>query len=302
MAETGEEDHIGGVAVMVFCIYILGMILVYLWDRSHPISSIDIENDAGRSLLTQKFPSANRILLVFRIVGFFYWLGIGWIGKWLRDYVEKDVKPRYYMFTHWNLILLTIYYLLGSLACIQQQSSASTGITSNEESGWVFPTWYTSIHRKRLAETVQILFSVCSASALFVSATAFDPEGSFWSYVGHLTNIIWILVELAQNPFILQIRHLWWFMSWNYAYICVTWILVKAFSPPIQKWPYPFLQTDDIQAYSTYLGILFLQLLSFIFIKAVTYGRTKLYIYLQWIKGDDLRAFSSTELTEIEVT
>lgn len=300
-----KDERIGGVAAMVTIMYSLGLTLVYFWNKAHPRNPDENHfSEVGKSIFARKFPKASMFLLIFRVLGFFYWLGLGWTGKWVRDYVEKGKLPRYYMFTHWNMILLSVYFCASALASILERWS-HVEIKRFPEASYTFRVfaWWNATHKQRLSSLVRILFAVCSASALFVSTTAYDPKGGFWATVGHLTNMIWIFLELVQNPLVIQVQHLSWFMSWCYAYICVIWILVKAWGG--QSWPYPFLETytTAAAAYTTYAGIFFVQLLAFAVMKLVTEGKIKLYRYMLWIEEDSnnqtLTAVSSIELENL---
>jgi hypothetical protein len=118
-----ESDHIFGLALSITLIFMLVQLALYKYASQNPKLLEKVYDYSGSSIITSKL--ANKVLISTRLFSFIWWFGLGWIGKWSRDYIYKDILPKYKMFTHWNIILMAVYFFLTLLATWQKNHSVS---------------------------------------------------------------------------------------------------------------------------------------------------------------------------------
>ena len=181
----GDVQNIAGVSIMVTVCYILSQLFIYRYNQKYPVTNCDEYTHSGRSILSLRYAVwGNTIHRVLRGLMFLYWLGLGWITKWIRD----APRPRFYMFTVWNIILMSVYFLLASISSWQYWIDPN-----NQDKS--FPAWWPKAARNWTAHVVRVLHSVIGGCALFVTITAWQGHGGFWAIQQHLTNICLFLIE-----------------------------------------------------------------------------------------------------------
>ena len=259
-------DNIAGLAVMVTAFYLFTIVVLYYWNAKHPLPPCDEYIHSGRSVLELVYPRANLVLRVSRALMFIWWFGVGWVLKFSLD----APHPRFYMFTMWNIILMSFYFLFASICSWQYAISPK-----NEDTN--FPSWWSKSRRITLSHIVRVMHSVIGGCALFITIVAWLGKTGFWSVQQHLTNTLFFLIEGAQTGYVSRLVHFSWSASWLYVYMCFVWIIVHAMGE--YNWPYPFMQTDASQtaAYGSYFGVLVCNVATFLVWKYIKVGYVKLY-------------------------
>jgi hypothetical protein len=178
----------------------------------------------------------------------------------------------YNYFTHWNLILLTVYFFLTTI------HSVIYIISKNGYLGLTNPPWQDVSHPlkaypllfgpdnayERLCKNTARLHDFAGACAIFVTIVNFgvlDSSTEMWNVVNHLTNSIFIGFDLLNNNIESSMQSYKWCISWIYFFIIFTWGLVDTGMKP---WPYFFLDTDSSGVYGWYEGLLILNFIFFI--------------------------------------
>lgn len=170
---------------MVTVCYLLMLLFVYKYNQKYPPVACDEYTHSGRSILSKRYVDwGNTTHRVLRGLMLLYWLGLGWIAKWIRD----APHPRFYMFTVWNIILMVTYFLAASICSWQYSIDPN-----NEDKS--FPVWWPKSRRDWTAHLVRVLHSVVGGCALFVTISAWQGSGGFWGIQQHLTNTCLFLVE-----------------------------------------------------------------------------------------------------------
>jgi len=267
-----DVQNIGGVSVMVTAVYLLLLAGVFMFDKKHPLPACNEYAHSGRSILSLRYETwGNRIHRISRALMFLYWLGLGWITKWLRD----APHPTFYMFTVWNIIMFVVYFLAANIASWQYAIDPN-----NEDAS--FPSWWGKGRRNWVAHLVRVLHSVMGGSALFVTLSAWQGHGSFWAIQQHLTNSLLFLLEGLQTPYVPRILHFRWTCSFLYVYCCFVWIIVHAMGQ--YNWPYPFMQTytDPALAYLSYFAVLVSNGAAFLLFKYYKFFVVKFFV---WVRG-----------------
>jgi hypothetical protein len=262
-----HADYLGGVAAMMTCLVFVILLGLYVYDKRNPLPACDEYASSGRSILSIQFPvSANTVLLCTRTVSFLWWFGVGWVAKWIRD----APLPRYYMFTVWNIILMSIYFLCASI-CSWQYNRDPTNADSS------FPSWWRLPFRNAVAAFVRIGHSVIGGCALFVTISAWKGSLGFWGLQQHLTNVLVFVVEGAQVVYAPHSVHFFWTGAFLYTYVCFVWIIVKAWGG--QGWPYPFLETKGSEGtvFGGYLAVLGGNIATFTIWLVLARGKIALY-------------------------
>ena len=258
----------GGVAALTVCEFlaIVGCLLYYY--KKYPLERAPSSKqyvDVATSSLENIFPNANNLLFSWRIFCFLWFFCFAIMGKWIYDAADTGKDPGYWYFTNWNLILLGIYFLV-TLLCTLQYRIDSRGGADNDVVSPTLPSWWGPTARSRLVQLCGVMHDVAGANAIFVTVVALgilDPSPNFWNLTNHLSNTLFMFVELALNK--LQARHdnYIWSISWAFVYVCFAWIIVYS---GVRKTPYFFLKTvDEPGAFGWYTGLLMLNALFFWF-------------------------------------
>jgi hypothetical protein len=218
-------------------------------------------------------PYGGRILLLAtRVLSFCYIFGISGLWNW---YTRRFTN--FFYFTHWNLIMISLYYASGILASIvgilfDAKFRTSGGVTEDrwpavepsktvpdEKSFW-------SVHAQRLGFIIQLLFEVAGGSAFFITFIAFaflSPHFGLGNVNSHFVTSMTFLLELAQNAMIVRWHHVLLNVFWFVLYLLYIWPAVA--SGAVTKWPYGFLQTEHPDCFGWYF-LLFLLNVAFYFV------------------------------------
>ena len=246
------------------------LLALYYYNKKKPLDACDEYTSSGRSILSIQCPkNANTVHLFLRVLSFLWWFGLGWVGKWIRD----APLPKYYMFTVWNIIFMSIYFFFASLCSFQYRHDPDN---KNEN----FPLWWNKDRRNTIAKFIRVAHSVIGGCAIFVTITAWKGSLGFWGLQQHLTNLLIFLIEGSQVVYVPNVVHFCFTGIFLYCYICFVWIIVKVWRG--QKWPYPFLETSGEAGpiFFTYFGVLVLNIASFGLWMLLGHCKVMLYSYL----------------------
>lgn len=239
-------DYIGGVATMVVIefVAILAFSYFYYFKKYPPVYSDTAYVDCGQSIWIKKYPNANNWLLGWRIFCFLWFFCFAFVGNWIHRAAVQKKDPGYWFFTNWNLILLGIYFGFASVASWQFRSD-SAGATHNSP-----------LHKKFIT-CMGAMHDVAGANAIFVTVVALgilDRSLSFWNLTNHLSNTLFMFVEMFLNSVKACKHNYIWSIIWAFVYVCFTWIIVYT---KTRKVPYFFLNTVDKPAsFGWYTGLL----------------------------------------------
>jgi hypothetical protein len=212
------------------------------------------------------------LLLVTRALSFCYIFGISGLWNWYRQRWTN-----FFYFTHWNLIMISVYYASVTLSSIvgiifNAKFRARGGVMDNSwfavESSMTVPeeSPYWSVHAQRLGFIIQVLYEVAGGSAFFITVIAFtflNPQFSFWNVNSHFITSMAFLLEMAQNAMIVRWHHVLLNMFWAVLYLLYIWPAVA--SGAVTQWPYDFLQTANAGCFGWYF-VLFLGNVIFYFL------------------------------------
>ena len=254
----------------------------------------------GSSVFDHRWSWSNTALLSWRVFCFLWFFCGAFVAKWSYD-IDQGEDPKYWYYTVWNLILLGVYFLVASLCSWQyymdpmdpsvRNSNASddndddAAINSSSLSTSTsrkLPPWWSEALQMRLVTLSNVLYDVAGYNSIFVTLVTFlvlDSSGRFWNVVNHLTNFLFIFVDLLLNDIRPQAYNYFYGLWWIYTYAVFTWIIVGA---GVRDWPYTFMSVSKASSIIVYVSLLLLNIL----------------LYLLWMfmaglcKGGVLRHFS----------
>jgi hypothetical protein len=266
------NGEFGGVVSMITLemVFIYGMI--YLYHTRHPKTINRPEKTffemTGTHLLHEKYEWTNWILCATRFGSFLYFAILAWGISWAR-YGANDM---YNYFTHWNIVLLTVYFFIASIHSIVYI------LAKNGLGGITNPPWQDVSHPlkdyplifgptnayERFCKNTARLHDFAGCCAIFITVVNFgvlDSSTEMWNVVSHLTNSIFIGFDLLNNNIESSMESYKWNISWIYLFIIFTWGIVES---GVKPWPYFFLNTDKSAAYAWYEGLLILNFIFFL--------------------------------------
>jgi len=239
-------DYIGGVAAMVVIEFvgILAFCYFYYFKKYPPVYSETAYQDCGQSVWNSKYPNANTWLLCWRLFCFawFFWFAI--VAKWISVVTVEKKDPGYWFFTNWNLILLGVYFGLAAVCSLQFRKDP-TGVA------------YDSPLQQKLPAVVGAMHDVAGANAIFVTVVALgilDPSPNFWNLTNHLSNTLFIFVEMSLNSIKACSHNYVWSIIWAFVYVSFAWVIVYTKTREV---PYFFLNTVNKPAsFGWYTGLI----------------------------------------------
>lgn len=203
--------------------------------------------------------------LFFSRMAFFGLFAVFAVGY--NTYIHGVEMLRY--FTVFNLIFLSVYFLLTSIC---------SAIGLLYESGDV--EWSKHVHR--LGSLVRCMFEVGGGSALLVTTVAFTllhMDLSRWHTVAHIANSSSILHEMICNAMYVRYDHYPYNATWAFIFLNVSWLLavVAGFG-----WVYPFLDVSKPTCFAWYIFVVFANFLFYLLWGLL--ARIKFYFYkdLYW--------------------
>lgn len=247
------------------------------------VSNHVVNNDFKSVYESYKGPIYTYILLGFRICCMLYFLGIACIYGY-----QQEKGQNYYYFTIWNIDLISLYYILAVTVSLigvihgdeksnsddSSESSSDTNVkqTSVTQNNFLLssspsqrtPAAVTTLsegnassnwskHTVNLGYTVQILFEVAGASALFITVVAFvllNPEFSFWNVTYHFVTSCSFLVEMYLNSMTVRWEHCAINLFWALLYLIFIWPAVA--TSVVERWPYDFLDVSSTACFLWY--------------------------------------------------
>eukprot|EP01031_Cornospumella_fuschlensis_P027101 gene27101-32745_t len=153
-----------------------------------------------------------------------------------------------FYFTLWNVDLVTLFYLLATIASINRLY-----LTAYHPSAEDTPRYL-----RMLSNSVQIIFEFATATAFFVTLVAFtalNPHFAFWNVNQHFVTSMSLLGELMLNKMGARYEHVIFQISWAFLYLLFCWPMVASGALP--EWPYFFLKTGSAAVFA-YYAVLFL--------------------------------------------
>ncbi len=174
------------------------------------------------------------VLLATRLCSFAFFFSVPTVWFSMREHIEI-----YRYFTHWNMLLITLYFLLATV-------SSMIGIAEQAKEHH-FETGATVEWSKDMfvfGSIVQVLFEVAGGSALFITfvVTLFMPSFSFWNITDHIVTSAALILELLLNSMMVRTEHVIFNLVWNFIYLLFLWPAV--YFHLVASWPYHFLYTD----------------------------------------------------------
>ena len=265
MVDSHIGVYFGGVIACISCVVFLIGGLVYLRQRTCPLDEKETRSFlelSGSSILSGRKYSFG--LLVFRICSFLYFLCVAWSWNWSVEGVVEGPNDAYQYFTNWNIVFITITFLLLSICNFAYLFVGETNPLRDNAFLELFCRNAIRIH------------DVAGTCALFITVVDFatlDPTDHMWNMIAHATNSIFMVFELAVNGLRPSMHSYLWNLSWLYFYLIFSWGLTGT---GVKAIPYFFFATNSAAAFGWYLGLL---LLHFIFFMIWFYiGNFKFYI------------------------
>lgn len=202
------------------------------------------------------------VLFNVRLFSFAYLFFISFLYRY-------TISPMYSIyFTAWNVNLLSLYFLLAIIAsCIglandkklQEYTVSHSRLESHPGQFW-------SLRILRFGWTLQILFEISGATALFVTIIAFTllaPEFTFWTASYHFVTSVCIVAELSLNNMTVRWDHVLLNLTWIAMYLVYCWPMTRYGA--LSDWPYFFMDTSKPEVIRWYT-IIFLANISFFYL------------------------------------
>jgi hypothetical protein len=248
-------DYIGGVAALTVCEFIIIMVCCLYYYSKHPEekpSPAQAYENAATSALQSIWSISDTALLTWRVLCFLWFLCFAITTNWIYFAVNEGIDPGYWYFTNWNLILLGIYFFIAALCSIQHRLDPLGG---TDAPSTALPKWWTPKIRQHIVRIAGIGHDVAGANAIFVTVVALgilDPSPTFWNLTNHLSNSVFMFIELALNNIHARSENYVWNLTWVFVYVCFAWIIVYT---GVRKTPYFFLKTvNKPEAFAWYVS------------------------------------------------
>jgi hypothetical protein len=189
------------------------------------------------------------LLLGTRVLSLVFFLGVACLWSYS---VNKGTSLFY--FTNWNICLIAVYFILATVAsivgvCYGSQIDKTTASSANV-------VW--SPRLRWVGFSVQVLFEVAGASALFITVIAFsllNQSFEFWNVAHHFATSISFLIEASQNTMVVRWEHVLLCMLWALCYLIYIWPAVA--TGEVTNWPYDFLGTESATSFIWYFVLFF---------------------------------------------
>ena len=188
------------------------------------------------------------MLAITRLIFFGYFAGAGTINIYVSTHGASWIY-----FTEWNLILVSLFYLIASIhSAIGLYSEFVHKLEFMEDS-----------IISKLFHAVQILFEVGASTAFFITTVNFillNPEFEFLNVTEHFVTSLSFLVEISLNSLPVHVEHIWIAITWLILYVIYAWGMVG--SGTLRNWPYDFMEVEGPYCFMWY-NILFIVALIF---------------------------------------
>jgi hypothetical protein len=250
-----DLKYIGGIAAFSTCMMIiLGLITHRTLHPERTGAKPNNYQQCGTSVLasTRYGSKMNTALFGWRVFCCLWFMGGAWLANWIYAISEGN-DPKYWYFTVWNLILIGFYFLFASITSWQSYMDPTGDFTSG-----LLPSWYTKEWSDRVMNIMNPVYDIAGANAIFVTLVAFsvlDSSARFWNLVNHMSNTVFIIIEMMMNDMRPAAYSYLWSLVWLYTYTCITWILV---STETRNWPYTFMEVEQVSAFIVYSLLVFI--------------------------------------------
>ena len=187
-----------------------------------------------------------RILLLTRFVSCIFFLGIGIVWNTIDN--DDDMFDLKY-FTNWNILLVSLYFILALI-------TSTLGASSKSEN---------AVEHRYLSQFLFITFEVVGSTAFLITVVNFSlldsNIGHFFNTVCHFATSASLLLEMLLNRMRVRLAHYPFMLLWFLSYLCVIWPCVV--TGRVTNWPYDFLATDTPACFLWYSGLLLLTTIFF---------------------------------------
>mmetsp|Transcript_19532 Transcript_19532/g.28101 ORF Transcript_19532/g.28101 Transcript_19532/m.28101 type:complete len:256 (+) Transcript_19532:109-876(+) len=192
----------------------------------------------------------NCALLVARLL-FCGWFSVTTLYKYSSN--DPNLSSGWHYYTNWNLILISIYFMLASF------------ISSFDAFRNYDDTFSASIPAlRRVSLFVGIVYPVICSTAIMVTVlnfTLLDSNLGFWDITSHLTqSISLIFVEMPLSKALIKPHDVWVVITWPLIYLIFIWPIVAT---DVREWPYFFLETNRPTCFIWYTALLLFSILFF---------------------------------------
>ena len=305
-------DYGGGVAAYVTVLFlILFGVNYHLDSKRRPVSAETTFKITSQSwkALSSRSETANYVLLTTRIISFLWFVSVSFSAR-LRYYdVVKNRGGEYFKwFTHWNIMILVIYFGIVTLLSMIHVSDVSVqemhyeqGVLSCYEKFIADKLQSISpLHRTKLSKVARAIGNVCCINAPMVTLIIFgflNPEMEFWNITAHLVQTGIIFTDYTLSADVVHAEGYKWNVLFIYTYSCFVWIFRAA---GIISYPYFFLDTGAFGefAFVIYTGLLILNGI-FFFVVYVLFRVVKTkYLVPPDLHGELLQVHGNDEDTD----
>ena len=280
-------DYSVGVGFYVTFLYIFLFAGSYFFDQKRP----QVSPETSFRVISQSWkPEWSTTLLFTRIVSFCWFLGVAFFGRIVYYDTYKGHGGEYFKwFTHWNIILIWVYFGLASSLSLIRYLGDDRLPTQCQ------PQPQSRIDRYKLAQAARMIGDVVVINAPMVTIIIYgllDRDMDFWNMTAHLSNTFLPFVDYTLNADVVQYESYKWNLTFIYIYACFVWIFVAASAI---SYPYFFLDTSAFGGYTfgVYTGLLLLNGLFYLFVLGVFRGLKLHYLLPNGVKKELLVGVTS---------
>ncbi|XP_073007408.1 uncharacterized protein [Typha latifolia] len=291
-------------AIWVLSSIVIASILIWKYEGSHHHQEEEEIGSQGRRVGTlyddeSWRPCLNGIhpawLLAFRVASFSILLALLIVD------IRMEGTANLYYYTDWTLMLVTIYFALGSLLSIYGCRQISSKKVSSDEiefrSTDVHPSNDSESHQN-IAQKIagfwgylfQIIYQI-NAGAVVLTDCVFwfiilpflaikDYDLSFVLFAVHSANAILFLGDTALNSLRFPWFRIAYFLIWTAIYVIFQWLIHAIVA---LRWPYPFLDLSSPRAPFWYLGVTLLHFPCYAMFPLIM--RLKGFLFTRWFQS-----------------
>lgn len=239
----GRYQFLAPIIVTITVEWLVFVAALLYWNKKH-CSGLLFEGKSFETITSCPHPSIPPgVLAGVRLVLFGWFCGFSFIYNFVRS------PHGWHYYTNWNLILISIYYMLVTVASalkLYKDYKSDISVSAAEEA---------------LAKAAGTLYPVVGSAAIMITILNFillssDPD--LWNITQHATtSISFIIFEMPLND--IPVNWPVWAVSWPVVYLFFIWPVVAAGA---KDWPYYFLEVENAGCFFWY-QILFLASIMF---------------------------------------
>jgi hypothetical protein len=245
----GKLQYLAGTIVMILAEHFLFLGLMIFLNKKYS-TGLFFEGKTFDAVSTSVHGDTAAVLLaVFRLMLFGWFCGFAFIFNFASS------PPGWQYYTNWNVILISIYYMLASVA-----SSIKLYRNYKKDNSAV------SARLENFGKFVGAMHSVAGSAALMITAVNFlllSSDPNIWNLTQHATtSISFVMIELPLNNIPVTWLDVIWAALWPMVYLVVIWPVV---AEGVREWPYFFLEVDNAGSFVWY-NILYILAILFFFV------------------------------------